>query len=103
MPNGSYKEENETLLIQVEDFWHSGCSLDTSKNLQIEDLQSTSVLITKNVNGATGQLIYNDGKIVTMNLIRNGCPGFAIAAVGEKGFLHEKIDFDENMYLEAVA
>ena len=60
------------------------------------------VLITKNVNGATGQLIYSDGKIVTMNLIRNGCPGFAIAAVGEKGILHGKIDFEENMYLTGI-
>jgi hypothetical protein len=37
-----------------------------------------------------------------MNLIQNGCPGFAITAVGEKGFLHEKIDFDENMYLAGI-
>lgn len=70
--------------------------------LKVFGYDVSNVLITKNGNGATGQLIYSDGKIITMNLIQNGCPGFAIAAVGEKGFLHEKIDFDENMYLAGI-
>jgi hypothetical protein len=62
----------------------------------------SNVLITINVNCATGQLIYTNGKIITMNLIQNRCPGFAIGAVGDNGFLHQRIDFDENVYLAGI-
>ena len=46
----NYKKENEALLIQVEDFWYSRCPLDTNKNLQIEDLQSTSGYLPPPIN-----------------------------------------------------
>ena len=62
----------------------------------------SSVLVTKNGNGATGQLIYSDGKIVTMNLIKNDSPGFSITAVGKKGVLHKAIAFDKNIFLNGI-
>ena len=61
-----------------------------------------SALITKNGNGATGQLIYSDGKIVTMNLIKEGCNGFSITAAGSKGILHKAITYDKNRHLFGV-
>ena len=62
----------------------------------------SSVLITKNGNGATGQLLYSDGRIVTMNLIKEGCPGFSMTAVGSKGVLHKAIVFDKNAFLNGI-
>ena len=62
----------------------------------------TKALITKNGNGATGQLIYSDDKIVTMHLIKESCPGFAITAVDIKQTLHREIGFDKNIYLTGV-
>ncbi|MCD4824068.1 MAG: Gfo/Idh/MocA family oxidoreductase [Phycisphaerae bacterium] len=62
----------------------------------------SSVLLTKNRNGSTGQLLYSDGRIVTMNLIKEGCPGFAISAVGNKGTLHKAIAFDKNAFLNGI-
>ena len=62
----------------------------------------SKVLITKNGNGAGGQLIYSDGKIVTMHLIKDNCPGFAITAAGSEQTLHREIGFDRNSYLTGV-
>jgi len=60
------------------------------------------VLVTKNGNGATGQLLYSDGKIVTLNLIKSGAPGFAISAAAEGGAVHERIRFDANAYISGI-
>jgi len=60
------------------------------------------VLVTKNGNGATGQLLYSDGKIVTLNLVREGCPGFSIGAVGAEGGIFKPLVFDKNTYLAGV-
>lgn len=60
------------------------------------------VLVTKNGDVATGQLLYSDGRIVTMNLIKQGYSGFAIGAAGEKGEICEKLKMDSNTYLAGV-
>jgi len=61
------------------------------------------ILITKNGNGATGQLLYDDGKIVVMHLIQEGCGGgFCIGAMGEKGQLYTPIVYDKLTYLNGV-
>ncbi len=61
-----------------------------------------SVLVTKNGNGATGQIIYSDGKIVTMDLIKEGCTGFGISALGTQGTCQKAIKFDANTYLGGI-
>ncbi|MGQ9661080.1 MAG: Gfo/Idh/MocA family protein [Kiritimatiellia bacterium] len=57
---------------------------------------------TRNNNGATGQLAYPAGFIVTLNFITKGCPGFFIAAVGARGILSTEIRSDPNPYLAGV-
>ncbi|MFO7973245.1 MAG: Gfo/Idh/MocA family oxidoreductase [Candidatus Hydrogenedentota bacterium] len=61
-----------------------------------------SVLLTKNGNGATGQLLYADGKIVTMNLIKEGAPRFGISAIGSEKAIHSKLPMDKSPYLNGV-
>ena len=61
-----------------------------------------SVLVTKNGNGATGQMIYPDGKIVTMQLIKQGVAGFSITAAGNNGTIHQAIAMDKNSYLHGI-
>jgi predicted dehydrogenase len=48
-------------------------------------------LVSKNGQNATGQLFYTDGKIVTMNLIKEGAGGFSVTAICENGTLHRTI------------
>ena len=62
----------------------------------------SSVLISSNGNGSTGQLLYSDGKIVTMNLIKEGSHGFAIAATGTENSIHQAITNDKNNYLTGI-
>lgn len=52
----------------------------------------TKVLVTKTRNGnATGQLIYSNGFIVTMNLLKNQRVKFAIGALGTTGNFQTQI------------
>lgn len=60
------------------------------------------VLVSRNPNGATGQLIYSDRKIITLNFIKEGCSCFSIGAVGEKGSVSADITFDPNPYLQGI-
>jgi predicted dehydrogenase len=53
-------------------------------------------------NNATGQLLYQDGKIVTMDLIKAGAPGFGIHAVTNDGVISKSIKMDANMYLGGI-
>jgi len=62
----------------------------------------TSVLVTRNGENATGQLLYADGKVVTMNFIKNGVGGFNISAMGDKGIAHQTLTFDANAYLGGI-
>ena len=57
------------------------------------------VLMTRNGNGATGQLLYPDGKIVTMHMIQEGFWGFGIGVVGTEKSIHRPVSMDEHMYL----
>ncbi|HOF39752.1 MAG TPA: Gfo/Idh/MocA family oxidoreductase [Candidatus Hydrogenedentes bacterium] len=61
-----------------------------------------SALITKNGNGSTGQLLYRDGKIVTMNLVKEGAPGFGISATGSEKSIHSSLPMDKSPYLAGV-
>ena len=58
--------------------------------------------ITKNGPNATAQLIYPSGLIATMALIKEGCPGFGIAAVGANGSVSMPIVGDKSPYLNEV-
>ncbi|OHB55634.1 MAG: hypothetical protein A2Y07_09775 [Planctomycetes bacterium GWF2_50_10] len=60
------------------------------------------VFVSRNPNGATGQLIYSDNKIITLNFIKEGCSCFSIGAVGEKGSICGNITFDSNPYLKGI-
>lgn len=61
-----------------------------------------SVLLTANGNGATGQLLYSDGKIVTMNLVKEKAPGFGISAIGAKKTIYSNLPYDKSPYLTGV-
>lgn len=60
------------------------------------------VIITKNGNGATGQLIYTDGKIVNMHFIKDGTCEFGISAIGTDKTINKQIVFDKDMYLRGI-
>jgi len=62
----------------------------------------TWVLGTRNGNGATGQLAYPAGFIVTLNFIAKGCQGFSVAALGSRGILSAEIRSDKNPYLAGI-
>ncbi len=62
-----------------------------------------SVLVAKNgPNNATGQLFYRSGLVATMALIKEGCPGFGIGAVGTDGALHVPIQGGKSPYLNGT-
>ena len=58
--------------------------------------------IVKNGKGNCGQLIYDDGKIVTLDLITAGSPGFGIRAIGEKGIESVQVKMDKVPYLTGI-
>jgi predicted dehydrogenase len=60
------------------------------------------VSVTNNGNGTTGQMMYPDGKIVTMYLIKEGCPGFGIGVIGADKVIHQRIVMDKVQYLTGV-
>ena len=60
------------------------------------------VLLARNGKHATGLLFYRDGRIVTLNLVAGGMPGFAATAVGAEGSHHAPITMDASPYLEGV-
>ena len=62
----------------------------------------SKAVITKNGNGATGQLIYSDGKIVNMHFIKEGCHRFGISAVGTEKTVEQQITVDKSMYLTGI-
>lgn len=57
-----------------------------------------STLVAKSGGDATGQLIYPDGLVVTLNFIRSGCKGFHITAVGEKRSMHKALARDADPF-----
>lgn len=62
-----------------------------------------AVLVTKNGSGnATGQLLYPSGLIATMALIKEGCPGFGMSAIGTDGQLHMPIEGGKSPYLNGT-
>jgi predicted dehydrogenase len=61
-----------------------------------------AVRMTRNGDNATGQLLYQDGKIVTMDLIKAGAPGFGIHAVTNEGVVSKSIKMDANIYLGGI-
>lgn len=51
---------------------------------------------------ATGQILYPSGLIVTMQLLKEGAPGFGMSAVGTEGAAQMAITPDQNQYLTGV-
>ncbi len=62
----------------------------------------SQALITKGKAEATGQLLYSDGKIVTLNLIKSAFPKFHIAACTESGMIDQQLAQDSNPYLAGI-
>lgn len=62
----------------------------------------SKVKITKNGGNAAAEILYPMGKIVTMNLIKEGVKTFGITALSEEGFIQKSLTFDENPYLTGV-
>lgn len=61
-----------------------------------------AVLVTRNGQNATGQVIYPSGLIVTMDFIKEGAPGFGMRVVGRDGVVAMPIKSDANPYLRGV-
>lgn len=61
-----------------------------------------SVLLSRNGHNATGQLFYRDGLMVTMNFVKENCPGFHISAIGEKGPVNQPLVFDKETYFTGI-
>jgi len=59
------------------------------------------VLMTKNKQNATGQLIYKDGKIVRLNFYV-GCNKFALSAQTSEGYLASDIKLDSNYTIKGI-
>lgn len=62
----------------------------------------SKALITRNGNGATGQLIYSDGKIINMHFIKEGCHRFGISAIGTEKMIEQPVIFDKNQYFTGI-
>ncbi|OHB56284.1 MAG: hypothetical protein A2Y12_02520 [Planctomycetes bacterium GWF2_42_9] len=62
----------------------------------------TKVGMIQNCNGSTGHLIYDDGKIITMNFIREGTHTFGIHALGTKQFIYKTLVWDKAQYLSGI-
>ena len=61
------------------------------------------VLLTRNGDNATAQLLYGQGRIVTLNLIKEGASGFACCVAGTEGYHHRAFAFDsDNPYLTGI-
>ncbi|MHC4873430.1 MAG: Gfo/Idh/MocA family oxidoreductase [Planctomycetota bacterium] len=60
------------------------------------------VLLTKSGENATAQLMYKDSKVITVNLIKEGCHRFSSTAVGTEKTLHFDLVSDKNPYLTGV-
>ena len=61
------------------------------------------VLVTKTASGGTGQMIYPDGKIVTLNFLDEYTEQFAIGAFCEGSGMHGQVlHRDSNQYLSGV-
>jgi len=64
------------------------------------DVQAVRVI--RNGQDAVGQLFYPSGLIATMALIKEGCPGFGIGAVGSKGSFFTALKSATNPYLKGA-
>lgn len=62
----------------------------------------THVLVTRHGDNGTAQMMYANGMIATLNLIKVGSPGFVCHAVGEQGEHGQKMPMDENPYLHGI-
>jgi len=60
------------------------------------------VHVTKNGENAVVEIFYPQGKIVTMNLIKEGIKTFGISALSGRGLIYKSVIFDENPYLSGV-
>jgi len=60
------------------------------------------VMVTKNGNGATGQLLYKNGMIVTMQFIKEGCKAFGIGAVTTERKFYQDVQMNTSPYLAEV-
>ncbi|MHB9071794.1 MAG: hypothetical protein ACYC54_15650 [Sedimentisphaerales bacterium] len=62
----------------------------------------SKVLVTKYADNALAQLWYDDGKIVTLHLVKPNYRGFVITADTENGIINETIKLDANPYIKGI-
>ena len=64
----------------------------------------SSVLVTRNRDKkcTTGQLLYSDGKIVTLAFLHSQGGRFAMMAAGANGLLCRQLKYDKNIYLAGI-
>jgi predicted dehydrogenase len=62
----------------------------------------SSVVVTRNRSNAAAQLLYADGRIATMHLVKAGCPGFGMTVLGTGGQAHAPIRMDADPYLTGI-
>ena len=62
----------------------------------------SKVLVTKHADNALAQLMYDDGKIVTLHLVKPDYRGFVITADTKNGIINEFIQFDADPYLKGI-
>lgn len=61
-----------------------------------------SVLVTRHQANGTAQIFYDDGKIITMNLVKEGATSFWGTAIGKDGYHSQEFTRDENSYLSGI-
>lgn len=61
-----------------------------------------AVRVDRNGNGTLAQLMYVDEKTVSMNLLKQGSPGFGIHAVCKGGLVASAVTMDEQQYLSGI-
>jgi predicted dehydrogenase len=61
-----------------------------------------SVLMTRNGNCSTGQMLYKSGAIATLNFVKAGWPSFGVTVLGSKKAHHQVLDHDKNPYLAGI-
>jgi predicted dehydrogenase len=61
-----------------------------------------SAHVSRNGDNAIATLHYADGRIATMNLIKEGAPGFGVYTLGPNGLIRSAITWDTDRYEEGV-
>jgi len=70
--------------------------------VRLAGLQAAAAQLNPSGSGGTATVWFAGGLVATMNLVAGKCPGFHVTAVGEKGCLARKIEYDRKTYLTGI-